>query len=202
MVSTGSFIELRGRVMPATMECDTRGRASVSREGFNTQVVILDCKTSSFTISINGQTRRSMRRHNDHAPDDFLAKGSKVVDEQEEQGGGEKDEDEDEDEEDEEDEEEDVPIRDYGNVLCLLLYTGTWVDISQACVWILGEIENAGSNCYQRLGLGSGVLEDWSGPLYEGRRSWALWQGWEDLEQWQLWETWFADAEIKTVRIV
>lgn len=184
MVSAGSFIELRGRVMPPTIEFDTHGRASVSREGFNAQVVILDCKTTSFTNFTNGGLRRSIRRHTELSCDDSQAEGIGDVEEKERER------------------EEDVPLRDYGNVLCLLLYTGTCLGISQACVLILGQVNNAGPDCYERLGLGSGVLESWLGPLYKGRSTWALWRGWENLEQWQDWETWFADAEVKTVRIV
>jgi hypothetical protein len=200
MVNPGSFIELRGRVMPATMECDTHGRASVSREGFNAQVVILDCKATSFTTSTNGELGRSMRRHTGLAPDDSQTEGSKGIDVKEEAEEG--DEDEDEKEEGEPDEEEEIPPRDHGNVLCLLLYTGSWGGISRACVLILGQVENAGSECYQRLGLGSGVLENWSGPYYGHRRTWALWQGWENLEEWPDWEKWFMNAEVKTLRII
>jgi hypothetical protein len=49
-VKKGSYIELTGCLVPATMQCDAYGRASVSREGFESQVVMLDCKTHPVDI--------------------------------------------------------------------------------------------------------------------------------------------------------
>jgi hypothetical protein len=98
--------------------------------------------------------------------------------------------------------EDNIIIRDRGAVLCLLLYTATFDGNTQACILILGEVMDAGNICYQRLGIGSGKLKNWSGTLYSGRRDWALWQGWEDFEEWEDWQRWFADAKVETVRIV
>jgi hypothetical protein len=161
-VRAGSFIELRGRVVPATMECDVYDNSSVSKEGFNAQRVLLDGKTISITISSNGTLYKTMRR----------ATGSESSEPAEQDRVSEM--------------EENGNVRKRGSVFCLLLYTATHEGSTQACVLILGQVSEGGNECYQRLGLGHSGVKDWD------------WAG----ERWEKWEEWFADAEIKTLRIV
>jgi hypothetical protein len=174
-VEAGSFIELRGRVIPAIMACDMRGRARVSREGFNAQFVLLDGRTISVTLSTNGKVSRSMIR--DTGSETSQPAKQSRTSEAEENGD----------------------VRDRGSVVCLLLYTATWNGRTQACVLILGQVPGPDKNCYQRLGLGGGELENWAGlDVHQARDG----EAWEDIEKWERWEEWFADAEVKTLKIV
>ncbi|KAF2657418.1 HET-domain-containing protein [Lophiostoma macrostomum CBS 122681] len=174
----GSYIELHGRVVPAVMESDAYGCSSVQREGFHPQLVILDCKTRPI---VDSDSLGNMRR--DPSFDDLELDHGHVQDMASEV-------------------EQDTSTRNRGNVFCLLLYTGTFLGKSQACVLILGQVPDAEGMAYQRLGLGCGKLEGhyWS-SLYDSRKTWALWKGWEDLEQWEEWERWFADSELHSAKI-
>lgn len=173
-VRAGSFIELRGGVVQVMMECDDFGRASVTRTGFNAQVVILDCRTTPTTDLYAKEQFGHMRRDVTYASTEpgngvNTTEGSK---------------------------------RYRGTAFCLLLCSGTSQDETQVCVLVLGETKFEGRVCYQRLGIGYGRLINWSGPTYHSRKTWSLWQGWEDLEEWTDWEAWFADADTRTLRII
>jgi hypothetical protein len=173
-VKAGSFIELQGSVVSATMECDMYGRAKVSREGSKPQAVVLDCKTISVTISTNGELYRTMRR--DTGSDSGKQSKTSGV-------------------------EDNVDERDYGRVLCMLFYTTTATRdrSTQVCVLVLGELSGDDKSHYQRLGIGRGQFND----RYDQLNSFSgFWRGWEDHEEWQEWKRWFADAEVKTLRIV
>jgi hypothetical protein len=72
----GSYIELTGRLVPATMQCDAYGRASVCREGCEPQVIMLDCKTH--LVDIHGTDymqrdaifeRKSISKNNEEVGD-------------------------------------------------------------------------------------------------------------------------------------
>lgn len=174
-VRAGSFIELRGRVVQATMECDDFGRASVSRTGFKAQVVYMDCRTISNTGNEDREHSGQMKRDSTWALME-LSEGANVV--------------------------SSLSARYRGTACCLLLSSGTYEGKTQVCVLILGQTRIADQVCYQRLGIGCGRLKHWSGPLYHKRKDWALWRGWEDLEQWTSWKDWFAGAETRTMRII
>jgi hypothetical protein len=185
-LESGSFIELRGRVVPAVLKSDAYGHASVQRDGFNPQMVVLDCRTSP-VIEPNGTQEYdlgTMRRVSARDHIKLAIAGAENTTSELEQN---------------------TSTRNCGNVVCLLLYAGTCQGKSQACVLILGKVSNSDGTTYQRLGLDCGRLEGRQWSLNGVRKSWALWQpweGWENLEQWEEWERWFADAELDVVRIV
>lgn len=144
-LQAGGFIELRGRVVPAVMENDAYGCASVWSEGFNPQVISLDCKTTSVTDFVGAEKFESMQR--DSSPNHSKLDGTHEATMTSEA-------------------EQSPRRRNRGSVVCLLLYSTTWEDESKACILILGQVRNAGNICYQRLGLGCGQISGWSGPLY------------------------------------
>jgi hypothetical protein len=88
--------------------------------------------------------------------------------------------------------------RSKGQVCCLLLFTTTRSTQNHACILILGKQPDG---TYQRLGIGNSD-SGCSRPLYEKRRGWEVWKDWVELEEWESWDRWFADAEIRTVKIV
>jgi hypothetical protein len=140
-VNEGSYIELTGCLVPATMQCDIYGRASVWREGFEfeSQVVMLDCKTHP--VDVHGTDY--MQRDAIFEPESTSKDGEEI---------------------------DIINTWCIGAVVCLLLYTATWRGDTQACILILGKVEVTGRICYQRLGLGCGHLENWSGALHRVRK--------------------------------
>ena len=185
-VQKGSFIELRGRLTKAVMKTDGYGRASVEREGFRPQYVVLDCRTVSCPADGYDEGDTQMLRA-------FYSDEDNISDTDSDQG---------------QDttstgksslETKDPDFVYQGTVYCLLLFTAAWESTTQACVLVLGGDPN---KTLQRLGIGCGNFENWSGPLYHIRRRWKQWEGWEDLELWEKWEGWFEDAPLCTVKIV
>ncbi|KAH7067258.1 heterokaryon incompatibility protein-domain-containing protein [Paraphoma chrysanthemicola] len=180
-VQLGSFIELRGRVIPGVLECDEYGSAAVSIEGFKKQLVILDCKVTQVTTVVNSEHLSRVQRASSHE-----LEGSHSENEQDEGT----------------DTAHHATTRIKGKVSCLLLYSASWNGQSSACVLILAQVPGADTTCYQRLGLGCGHMTDWSGSYYRHRKDWAVWQGWDRLEEWEEWGRLFADAEVADVKIV
>ena len=177
-VQAGSFIQLRAHVAEAVMYYDDYGCASVCKEGLNAQVVFLDCRISSNTDSSTTGTHVNLRRDAspflDHIQSDS-ATNKKI---------------------------HDPGTRRCGTVYCLLLFTGTHLGQTGACILVLGQIRDGGELRYQRLGLGATSLKHCSGPLYGGRETWKAWQGWDSLEEWSEWEKWFANTELEVIKIV
>ncbi|KAH7083988.1 heterokaryon incompatibility protein-domain-containing protein [Paraphoma chrysanthemicola] len=180
-VQTGSFIELRGRVIPGILECDEFGSAGVSIEGFKQQLVVLDCKVTQVTTVGNSEHLTSVQRASSHQ-----VEGSRSENEQGDATHT----------------VQRPTTRIKGPVSCLLLYSANWNNQPSACVLILAQVPGVDPTCYQRLGLGCGHLTDWSGSYYRHRKDWAVWQGWDDLEEWKEWERLFADAEVADVKLV
>ncbi|RYN39767.1 hypothetical protein AA0112_g3660 [Alternaria arborescens] len=178
-VQAGSSIQLRAHVVEAVMYYDDHGRASVCKEGFNAQVVFPDCRISSNTDSRKAGTHVNLRRD----PSSFLGNLDHI---QVDSATYNKN--------------HDPGTRRCGTVYRLLLFTGTRMNETGACILVLGQIVDGGELRYQRLGLGATSMDCCSGPRY--RKTWKSWQAWDALEQWSEWEKWFADTEPEVIKIV
>lgn len=196
-VKSGSFIELRDRMIRAVMESDASERACVRREGFGAQVVHPDCRTTCLSKATDSREYRYMQRaYSDcksggQVDNSITPDGNNVA----EHNGLDQNHWSDE-------AAQDSGSRTYGVVYCLLLYTARYQDELQPCVLILGKLPNEDNICYQRLGLAHGHLEGLDHSSYRLRKKWPLWKEWEDLEEWENWKNWFADAKLETVKIM
>lgn len=176
----GSFIDVRGRVVEAEWVSDMYGAACVRRAGLQANIVVPDCLVGpEHSIPGPGWIRR--RRQAQEAFDS-------------EEG-----------------------IR--GRVLCLLLYTVPTEAQIFVCVLLLSPREDGST--FERVGLGANQMSDLSdkssrevdvfayGPggvdyVVGEDEKWTDWVEKEEgkLGTWENWEAWFADAEMRTVRIV
>ena len=185
-VKPGSFLELRGQVIEAEMESDIHGCGSVRRKGFKPQLVVPDC----CIVREDDFTPRKLKllrsfKDNKAKPGNVEIRRARPTDKLRDRESR----------------------RSKGIITCLLLFTSEHNDKTHPCFLILSNPQRASSSSsamlavYQRVGISGGSPRS-SGHLYENRKDWECWEGWEDLGLWEDWEEWFADAEEKILRIV
>lgn len=158
-VETGSFLELRGKVVEASIKCDIHGSGLVRRKGLKPNFVYPDAQIAEVSKQIRSrrsswlpgrkkeqcQLRRSLVGRSDN-------------------------------------------VRIKGPVLCLLLFTGEYKENTSACVLILTPHPEH-EDSYERVGIGHGdfglaspmygIRKDWDIWLdWEDLGEWTNWEEW------------------------